>query len=263
MKIDLEIGDINMLITLLFFIIGSTLGTAHLQWWMTLPNAGPVSLILTRGWISALIIQLIILGTLYWIVRKIDVKTNKQIYPLWCTSFNSKILRALACGPWPIWWGVAVILMMSTLTLVVAGHPWSITFAFGLWGAKIWNAIGGDPATWPYWSNGYPSQALHRSVLADTTSIMDFGIVLGATLAAALGGKFAPPGRLTFFRTCSALAGGLLLGYGARLGFGCNIGALFSGISTGSIHGWLWLSAAFLGNIAGVQFRKILDLLNN
>ncbi len=39
---------------------------------------------------------------------------------------------------------------------------------------------------------------------------------------------------------------------GARLAFGCNIGALFSGIASGSLHGWLWFAAAFLGTIPGV-----------
>jgi hypothetical protein len=49
--------------------------------------------------------------------------------------------------------------------------------------------------------------------------------------------------------------GGLLLGYGARLSFGCNIGALVAGISSGSLHGWLWLVSGFCGGIAGVYLR--------
>ena len=35
----------------------------------------------------------------------------------------------------------------------------------------------------------------------------------------------------------AAVIGGLLLGYGARLAFGCNIGAFFSGVVSGSLHG--------------------------
>jgi len=52
----------------------------------------------------------------------------------------------------------------------------------------------------------------------------------------------------------------LLLGYGARLAFGCNIGALVGGISSGSVHGWLWLVAAFSGGIVGVKIRVWLKL---
>jgi len=58
----------------------------------------------------------------------------------------------------------------------------------------------------------------------------------------------------------AAIIGGLLMGYGARLSFGCNIGALFSGIATGSLHGWLWFAAAFAGSYAGVWARPLFGL---
>jgi hypothetical protein len=46
-----------------------------------------------------------------------------------------------------------------------------------------------------------------------------------------------------------------MLGYGARIAYGCNIGAYFSGIASSSLHGWLWFPAAFAGNILGTRFR--------
>jgi len=58
----------------------------------------------------------------------------------------------------------------------------------------------------------------------------------------------------------SIVVGGLLLGYGARLAYGCNIGACFSGIAFGSLHGWLWLVAAFFGNVAGTYLRPAFGL---
>lgn len=122
-------------------------------------------------------------------------------------------------------------------------------------GAKVYAALGGDVASWAYWSSGYPVHALAQPVLADITSAMDFGIVLGAMLAAALAGKFAPakqvPGKLLLV----SVIGGLLLGYGARLAFGCNIDGMFAGIASGSLHGWLWMFAGFVGTWAGVWIR--------
>jgi uncharacterized membrane protein YedE/YeeE len=53
---------------------------------------------------------------------------------------------------------------------------------------------------------------------------------------------------------------GLLLGISSRLAFGCNVGALFSGIASGSLHGWFWLIAGFAGSIAGVKLRDQLWL---
>jgi|1186.fasta_scaffold133800_2 hypothetical protein len=37
-------------------------------------------------------------------------------------------------------------------------------------------------------------------------------------------------------------------------------GAYFSGIASGSLHGWCWLVAAFLGNIVGTQLRPLFGL---
>jgi hypothetical protein len=84
---------------------------------------------------------------------------------------------------------------------------------------------------------------------------MDFGVILGAMLASALAGKFAPEAPIKGKRVITAIIGGLLLGYGARLAFGCNIGAMLGGISTGSLHGWLWLVAAFCGAILGIHIK--------
>jgi hypothetical protein len=150
--------------------------------------------------------------------------------------------------------------LFSLLTLLVAGHPWSITFAFGLWGAKLWTALGGDLSSWVYWSGGYPARALESSVLADVTSVMDFGIILGALLAAALAGSFAPAKKIRWNLIAASVLGGLLLGYGARLAFGCNIGGMFAGLASGSLHGWLWLVAGFGGSIAGVYLRIFIGM---
>jgi hypothetical protein len=39
------------------------------------------------------------------------------------------------------------------------------------------------------------------------------------------------------------------------LAYGGNIGAYFSGIASSSVHGWLWLGAAFVGSVLGTYLR--------
>ena len=238
-------GHVRMLITLSFFILGALIGSMHLHWWLSLPSIGKISFIQQLGWMPALLLQLSILAALYIIVIKMDSNRNSEVVSLHTNESGGTNTTKL---------------ILSFLTLLMAGHTWSITFAFGLWGAKIWTALGGNAAVWPYWSSGYPAQALEQSVLADTTSLMNFGIILGAVMAAALAGKFAPASDIKWNGFISAVIGGLLLGYGARLAFGCNIGALLAGISSGSLHGWLWLLTGFIGNIVGVYFRNLLKL---
>lgn len=248
-------GQVDMLITLAFFIIGTTLGSAHLGWWLSLPNMGSVSLIEQWGWAPALLLSLAALVMLYVVVRREEYRSSGAVHSLQNTERQGSLLEQLVYGPWPLWWAVIALATLGLATLLLAGYPWSITFGFGLWGSKIWAALGGDPAGWAYWASGYPAKALESSVLADATSVMNFGIMLGALLAAALAGKYAPAGRISRMRLVSAVAGGLLLGYGARLAFGCNIGALLGGIASGSLHGWLWMVMAFIGGIAGVKIR--------
>lgn len=248
-------GQTDMLITISFFIIGATVGSYHLPWWLELPNIGKVSLISELGWLPALLIQLVVLVLLYRLVILLEKKRHQNVQDFSVRQKRENFLEQLIFGPWPIWWGVIGLTLFGLVTLLMAGYPWSITFAFGLWGAKLWSALGGDAVNWAYWSTGYPAKALNQSVLADITSVMNFGIILGAMLAAALAGKYAPKGKLKSKRVLTAIIGGLLLGYGARLAFGCNIGALLGGIASGSLHGWLWLIMAFIGGFVGVKIR--------
>jgi hypothetical protein len=60
----------------------------------------------------------------------------------------------------------------------------------------------------------------------------------------------------------AAVLGGLLMGYGARLAFGCNIGAFFSGVASFSLHGWLWIACALPGTWLGVRLRPLFGLAN-
>lgn len=51
-----------------------------------------------------------------------------------------------------------------------------------------------------------------------------------------------------------------MMGYGARLAYGCNIGAYFSGVASASLHDWLWFVLAFLGSIVGIWLRPLFGL---
>jgi uncharacterized membrane protein YedE/YeeE len=110
-------------------------------------------------------------------------------------------------------------------------------------------------ASWPYWQSAARAAELHGSVLEDVTSVMDFGILLGALAAAGLAGRFAPSWRVPLRSLVAAVGGGLMLGYGARIAYGCNIGAYFSGIASSSVHGWVWFASAFAGNMLGTRLR--------
>lgn len=246
-------GNARMLITLLFFVIGSVVATIHFDWWLALPSLPPTSLVTTLGApvgiaVSFALFAAIALLTIY--VEKRRHGGLEQPAPSDRTGL-SRFLR----GPWPMVWGAVALAVLNFSTLALAGRPWGVTSAFALWGAKGAQMLGIDPTAWAYWQAPGNAQTLNESVFADITSVMDFGIIAGAMLAAALAGRFAPSLKIPARSILAAVVGGLLLGYGARIAYGCNIGAYFSGIASGSLHGWLWLVAAFAGNILGVRLR--------
>src|SRR5699024_3597719 len=96
---------------------------------------------------------------------------------------------------------------------------------------------------------------LHQSLFMDITSITNIGILAGA-LWIAMGNKRSKSKSLTGTQWTVIVAAGFLLGYSSRLAFGCNIGAMVSGISTGSLHGWIWVVMAFLGSLIGLRIRR-------
>jgi hypothetical protein len=58
----------------------------------------------------------------------------------------------------------------------------------------------------------------------------------------------------------AAIIGGLMMGYGARLSFGCNIGAFLGGIVSGSLHGLGWLVFGLMGSALGARLRPLFGL---
>jgi hypothetical protein len=246
-----------MLVTLAAFCAGGFLGSLNMGRWAATPSFGNVSLAHELGWGAALVLQVGVLLVL-WLGVRYWARGNGQ-RPLWGEGLS---WRKLLTGPWPLLLSAGLLAGLNWLTLLIAGHPWTITWAFTLWGAKAAAAFGWDPQTSMFWTGGFSEAALGRSVFQDVTSIMDIGIVLGALAAAGLAGRFAPTLRLPRRSLLAALLGGLLMGYGARLAFGCNIGAFFSGVASTSLHGWLWILCALPGTWVGVRLRPLFGLDN-
>ena len=251
-------GNSRMLVTLVFFIAGSALGAWHLPWWSAQPNVGQISLISAWGWVAALLISLAGFAVIALVTIAVERRTHGAL--LSGVTTQRRGWRRFLHGPWPLIAGAVLLALGNFATLYLAGRPWGITSAFALWGSKILAGLGVDVASWGYWQPPARAQALRENVFADITSVMDFGIILGALLASALAGKFKPGWKVPPRSLLAAVLGGLMLGYGARLAYGCNIGAYFSGIASASLHGWVWLPAAFVGNAVGARARPLFGL---
>lgn len=253
-------GSSSMILTLIAFITGSTLGAYHFTFWMQdTPSLPPISLAESTGlgYFGAWFVQLVVFAVIYWITIQVAKKKNPPMMkPLPTTTGWKKVLR----GSWPLFAAAIVLALLNALTLTVRGTPWGITSAFALWGGKALSVFGVDVASWGYFA-GANGEALKNTVLADSTSVMNFGIILGAFISASFQGTFKPK-KIKLGVAGAAIVGGLLMGYGSRLAFGCNIGAYFGGISSFSIHGWVWAIMALLGTFLALFIRPLFGLKN-
>ncbi len=249
-------GSPRMLVTLAAFVAGSVVATAHTDFWASLPGFPATSLVTRYGPVGALALSLVVFGAISIATVVVERRRFGRLIETPLLARTPRWLR----GPWPLAAGAVGLALVNLATLLLAGRPWGITSAFALWGAKIARALGVPVETWPYWSSPGQLAALDASVFGDVTSVMDGGIMLGALLAALLAGRFRPVWSVPARSLAAAVGGGLLLGYGARIAYGCNIGAFFSGIASGSLHGWLWLPCAFAGNVVGTYLRPAFGL---
>jgi hypothetical protein len=220
------------------FAFGSFLGSVHMDRWLALGAIEPVSLVDRFGaaWaIAATLAGLAVAAAtaLAW--------AGAEGRASW---FDRRWL-----------WGAVALAALAVLNLVVAGQPWGVVYGFGLWAAKLATAAGAfEPAANVFWSQPGNAEILRQSVLLDVTSITNIGILAGALWVAAGEGSSGRP--LTALQWTIGLAAGFLMGYSSRMAFGCNVGAMVSGISTGSLHGWLWVPLAFAGTLVGIRLRR-------
>lgn len=154
----------------------------------------------------------------------------------------------------------ALIGILAALVFLLSGQPWGITTGLTLWAAKLLAALGFDVAHTTYWTWDGPRQALVGSILHQPSSLSDIGMILGATAAAAWRGSARGQAWPPIRGLLGAAAGGLLMGFGARLSFGCNIGALVGGIASGSLHGFVWFFAVLPGCWLGIRLRPLVGL---
>lgn len=248
-------GSLRMLLVLAAACAGSFWASLHMGWWQRLPSRDAFVLADMFGWPGAVAAQLAFIGALALLLGRLARRGVRAAPP---RSGPGRMLS----GPWPLAAGAVLLALGNLGVLLVAGHPWSITWAFTLWGAKAATLLNWAPSSSAFWQGDFQSAALAGSIMEDTTSLMDLALMLGALCAAALAGRFSPRWRMPWRSFVAALLGGLAIGYGARIAYGCNIGAFVSGVASLSLHGWLWIAAALPGTWIGVRLRPAFGLAN-
>ena len=142
--------------------------------------------------------------------------------------------------PWSIW-GSAVLVATVNVFLFAFDRPWTASDGMRNWGDWVLTGLGivRRPdllAPWLY-----------------SGSLLNGGVLLGGLVAALLSSEFAirlpPRGELA-----KGAIGGLLMGVGAVLAFGCNIGGFFSATSALSLAGLAMMLGLGAGAVLGLRY---------
>lgn len=164
-------------------------------------------------------------------------------------KFYEKIIKK----PWPYWVGGILLGVLNIILLVLTGKPWKITTGFLYWGLSFLEFLGFNCSDW-YYFNVYSNELEKgETFICNYYTILNLAVIVGALLAVLWASEFKlkkiKNRRQLFF----GLLGGIIMGYGTRLSFGCNIGAYFSAIPSFSLHGWVFAIFMFIGAFIGTK----------
>lgn len=248
-----RIGQLEPLsfISFVMLFVGGVIGAYWYDSWSYWPAINSFSFTQHFGWIG-LGLSLVILGLIYRWMTRCEQQHCQNLEPIfsrdkhqawWSSAQWSPLLKA----------GV-LLAILNFAILMMSGQPWSLASVFTLWSLKLSDslALGLD---WQFWQiAGLYQQRMAQNLLTDAVSLTTFGVILGSLWVTLFAPRTKTPIKRNIKQAGLYAIGGFLMGFGATLSYGCNVGAFFSGIASGSLHGWLWIVFAVFGNIIALKW---------
>ena len=138
-------------------------------------------------------------------------------------------------------WSAALLLATLNILLFAYEKPWTASDGLRNWG------------DWFFQTVGWQTQAQLLPPWLYSGSVLNAGLLVGALASALLSRQFAvqvaPPAELA-----KGLFGGVLMGVGAALAMGCNIGGFYSALSAFSLSGLMMMVGLLLGAYVGARY---------
>ena len=138
-------------------------------------------------------------------------------------------------------WSAGLLLATLNILLFAYEKPWTASDGLRNWGDWFFQSIGwqSQPQLLPPWFY--------------SGSVLNAGLLVGALASALLSRQFAvrmaPSPELA-----KGFFGGILMGVGAALAMGCNIGGFYSAYSAFSLSGLMMMAGLLLGAYVGSRY---------
>ena len=266
-------GSVRGMIVLFFFCIGGMLGTWHLpKLKKTFLYEGGYRLYLPDkfGYIGAVVVSLLLLTVLYAIVKAYENKRRKAgtqmleeipadevavtVDEKEYKFFSKETYHKFFVERWSFYVSAALIGILFLFILNTTGSSWGASGPYTHWGVALFSKLGIDFSAVEGFAGSV--KVVNNGILNDPVSVRNIGIILGAFICMLLAGQWKLNVNFKAKDTVFYALAGILMGYGAKLSGGCNVGALFSGIANMSLSGWAFLVMLVLGGLIGVQIVK-------
>ena len=143
-----------------------------------------------------------------------------------------------------------VVVAFFSVMMMAWWRPWGAVGALRNWGDWIMygaaNLLGADSGVFAFYEEA------PKSIFVDSGSVIGLGFIGGAFISACLGKDFAlriPPYR----EMVKAVIAGILMGIGASLAGGCNVGGFYNAVGNLAANGFAMMLGLFFGVILGLK----------
>ncbi len=141
---------------------------------------------------------------------------------------------------WPAWLS-GIFLAILAVMLFMWWHAWGVAGGFANWG------------DWFYHLLGIYDSSPEKSIFLHGMSVSNIGLLVGAFASALLSRQFGVH-RAPKFEYLKGLAGGALMGVGAALAAGCNVGGFYSALGMLDLGGFMMMLGLFAGAYLGLLY---------
>lgn len=169
-------------------------------------------------------------------------RENIQMATTFISTMKDEIRNgyAFAFGrKWPGWLG-GMLIGIIALMIFLWNVPWGIAAGYRNWGEWIYYAL--------RLSDARPQLPWFHEL-----SISNFGIFAGALASALLSRQFAVR-RAPRLEYIKGAVGGILMGSGAALAGGCNVGGFYSAVGAFSMGGYAMMIGLGVGAFIGLKY---------
>jgi uncharacterized protein len=143
-----------------------------------------------------------------------------------------------------------IVVAFFSVMIMAWWRPWGAVGAFRSWGDWIMYGItsllGAEAGIFAYYDEA------PQSFLINSGSVIGIGFVVGAFISACLGKEFAlriPPYR----EMVKAVIAGILMGIGATMAGGCNVGGFYNALGNLAANGFSMMFGMVFGVILGLK----------